>query len=181
MPEPINLLPWRQQLIARHQRRFSLILAMAVLMAVGSQWLIDEYLERQIQWLQYGNRQLTAQVTQLDQQLALAIERQAAAQLQFAHSEQQAQFAGKRPRAARLMRRIAEFVPAEVHLEALSLRGDSVMVTGNTVRHGPLTEWLKRLTAAQDIDQVQLHSVADEQTMQRFVLSFVLLNRVVRR
>lgn len=181
MPESINLLPWRQQLITRHQRRFSLMLVVAALMAVGIQWLIDEYLERHIQLLQHANQQLTSQVTLLDQQLTLAIERQTAAQLQFAHSEQQAKFAGKRTQAARLMRRVAEVVPADVHLESLSLRGERVTMTGNTVRHGSLTELLQRLTAAQDIDQVQLHSVADEQAMQRFVISFVLLNSVVRR
>lgn len=181
MPESINLLPWRQQLITRHQRRFSLVFVMAALMAVSIQWLIAEYLERHTQRLQHGNQQLTAQVTLLDQQLTVAIERQTAAQLQYAHSEQQAQFTGKRTQAARLMRRVAEFVPADLHLESLSLRGESVTMTGNTVRHGPLTELLLRLTAAQDIEQVQLHSVADEQAMQRFAISFVLLNSVVRR
>ncbi|WP_311567660.1 PilN domain-containing protein [Photobacterium arenosum] len=156
---PVNLLPWREAQRIAHARRFWYCLAATVVLAVLSMGSLRFY---------YGERtaRQTSSNDRIQQQiLALAPDLAKLADYQRQHQMYQSRLAAvSRWHHARfplihLLNHLPDLLPLSAGLERLTLKGNAIVLAGQTRQLAALPDFLARIERQEWVSRSQLHSV----------------------
>ena len=180
MLHDINLLPWRDQQRLRYQRRFIVMLVAGVILSVGLQWLIADYLKEQKHLQTHRNQFLTQHIAQLDMKLAgLAnIEKQHESILTRLEMVQELQ--NDRNKTTDLLTLLPKLIPQGVYINKIRFHGRQVDINGLSDSTARLASMLDNFEDSPWLMDVNMHSIVAGKVLlshelKSFKVSFRLL------
>lgn len=178
MLQRINLLPWREQQRAAHQRRFIGLTMLGVICALGIQWGIGLYLTDQALYQQSRLDYLNHYIQKLDTQInALKLTEQEhkalLTRLSVVESLQR-----QRNTTTQLMNLMPQLIPEGVYIDKLKMQGQKIEVMGIGDSTARLATMLDNLEKSPLLAKVEMHSIVHGKqrfgkAFQTFSLSFM--------
>ncbi|WP_428772695.1 PilN domain-containing protein [Vibrio sp.] len=159
----VNLYPWREWQLVRHQRQFwwqlvGLFMLISVVALLGGQYFQRQIITQQqrLDFLQQYDQELQQQMQQLGQ---LKIEhRQLAQRLQLV---EQLQTRLNRP--VQLMNQLQQLVPEGVYLDKIKFQQPRVELHGISDSTARVATLLDRLESSPRVEELAVHSIVNGQ------------------
>lgn len=170
----INLLPWREELQARHKRRFVSILALGAVLAVGAQWIAASYLQHQTDTQQARARYLDSYIGQLDKRINELKQVEQEHQALLTRLSVVENLQTERNKTTDFMNVLPTLVPEGVYVDKIKMNGLHIQMSGISDTTSRLATMLDNLESSADIRQVEMHSIVHDKP--RFGKKFQTFN-----
>lgn len=177
MLHSVNLLPWREELRARHKQRFVSMLVLGVFIAVFLQWGIGVYFQQQEQAQQARLQYLNSYIAQQDREIEALkkVEQEHKALLTRLSVVEKLQ--EKRNKATDFMNVVPSLIPEGVYVDKIKMNGLHVRISGISDTTSRLATMLDNLESSPVIRDVEMHSIVHDKPrfgkkFQTFKVSF---------
>ncbi|NOH81673.1 PilN domain-containing protein [Vibrio sp. RE86] len=182
----VNLLPWRDELRARHKKRFLQLVLLGALLAFGLQWIAGNYLEQQSQQQYSRISYLKSYIGQLDKQIhALKkVEQEHKALLTRLSVVEQLQV--NRNKTTDFMNAVPLLIPDGVYVDKIKMNGQRIEIAGISDTTSRLATMLDNLEKSAQLKNVEMHSIVHGKIrfgkkFQVFNVSFVFASSTVKK
>lgn len=176
----INLLPWREQLREERKQRFLVTLAGVFVLAAGTVFLGDQYLNGAIEQQNARNEFVRKEIAVLDARIAEISELKTRRQQLLERMKTIQDLQGNRPIIGRVFDQLVRTLPDGVYFKAVKMTAQSIAIVGaaesnnrvsNLMRNLDSSEWLaspnltevKSVTAGA-LDQANVFQLSVQQT-----------------
>lgn len=155
----INLLPWREERVARRRLYFLVFLLAVGVVALAALWLANEVIDQAIDRQVNRNNHLSKGVTVLDSRIKTIDDlheqrQQVMERMKVVQDMQQDRSTG-----GDLLDRLARAVPDGVQLQSVSVEGRSVQISGHADSNHDVARLMRGLEAADGLQAPQLQQV----------------------
>ena len=179
----INLLPWREQLREERKQQFLVVLVGVLIIAGGTIFLADQYLNAEISQQNARNEFLRKEIAVLDSRIKEISELRTRRQQLVERMKIIQDLQGNRPIAARVFDQLVRTLPDGVHFTDLKMVGQSISIEGvaesnnlvsSLMRNQEDSNWLTapnltevKAVSADKLDQANTFKLTVQQTAPR--------------
>lgn len=171
----INLLPYRKIRRAERQRRFTLMLAGAVVASAAVVFLGLNYINGKIESQEDRNKRLETAIAQLDKEIEEIKDLKSRISDVLDRKRVVENLQSGRSRSVILLDEIARQLPEGVYLKSITQKGDSVVLVGVADTNARVATLVRNLSASQWMtspELVEIHAVtADKLKQSAFTLN----------
>jgi type IV pilus assembly protein PilN len=176
----INLLPWREQLREERKQRFLVALGGVMIIAAGTIFLGDQYLNSAIEQQTARNEFVRKEIAVLDARIKEISELKTRRQQLLERMKIIQDLQGNRPIIGRVFDQLVRTLPDGVYFTALKMTGKNIAVVGaaesnnrvsNLMRNLDASEWLEspnltevKAVTAGAVDQANVFRLTVQQT-----------------
>lgn len=159
MLHSVNLLPWRDELRARHKNRFFGIVALGLLAAFILQWGMGAYIEGQASDQRARLQYLNSYIAELDRKIdALKkVEQEHKALLTRLAVVEKLQM--KRNKPTDFMNLLPPLIPEGVYVDKIKMNGTHIRLSGISDTTSRLATMLDNLESSPLVGNVEMHSI----------------------
>lgn len=160
----INLLPWRERLREERKREFFTILIGVVIITGGLIFLVDRYINREINLQTARNGFLRTEISVLDARVEEINQlRQQKEQIR-ARMSVITNLQGTRPVIVRIFDELVKTLPDGVHYNTLNRVEDEISIEGIAESYARITELLRRLDQSEWFSGTELSDISAANT-----------------
>jgi type IV pilus assembly protein PilN len=141
----INLLPWREELRQKRKKEFLMAVLLAVVAAAALTFGTKTYYKAQISNQQDRNQMLSAEITELDKQIAEINELDAQKQRLLDRLEVIEQLERTTPETVLVVDALVDIVPEGVHLTVVTQNGTNLTVDGRNQSSQRVSEMMRNV------------------------------------
>ena len=173
----INLLPWRERLREERKREFFSIIAGVVVIAAGLLFLVDRYINREIDTQTARNEFVRAEILLLDARVAEINDLRQQKEDIRARMNVITDLQGTRPVIVRIFDELVRTLPEGVFYESVERIDNTIAIEGTAETYGRITELMRRLDTSEWFEATDLSEfsvVASSETAMSAAISFSL-------
>ncbi|MDT8397550.1 MAG: PilN domain-containing protein [Pseudomonadales bacterium] len=172
----INLLPWREELREERKREFLVVLGGVVIVAFGLLFLVDRYVNTEINNQNARNQYLRDQTAILDAKLTRIRELRSQKTALTERMSVIQDLQGTRPLIVRLFDELARTLPEGVYYNKIVRTGDSIQIEGLADTNNHVSALMRALDDSQwfaepNLQQVRANAGAAEDAGNLFQLT----------
>lgn len=155
----INLLPWREQLREERKKRFLTALAGVLVAAVGTLFLVDQYLSSAINHQMARNALVEKEIVQLDDRIKEISELKARRKQLLERMKIIQDLQGNRPIIGRMFDQLARTLPDGVYFSEVKMAGSLISISGAAESNNRVSDLMRNLDASDWLEAPSLTEV----------------------
>jgi len=160
----INLLPWRQALVARRRKYFLALLLAFAAVALAAVWLANQVIDQAIDRQVTRNEHLGTDVDILDARIKTIDDLQEQSQQLARRMKVVQDLHDGRSSGARLLDQLARAMPEGVHLHEVVAKGDTLNIRGTAESSQDIARLMRSLEASESSHSARLQQVRTDGT-----------------
>jgi type IV pilus assembly protein PilN len=155
----INLLPWREQLREERKQRFLVTLAGVVVVAAGTVFLGDQYLNGAIEQQNSRNQFVRKEIAVLDARIKEISELKTRRQQLLERMKIIQDLQGNRPIIGRVFDQLVRTLPDGVYFTSVKMTGKNIAIVGAAESNNRVSNLMRNLDASDWLDAPNLTQV----------------------